>query len=358
MLKLLITYFLLIVSLTGFSQIGGIKTFQFLDLPVPARSNALGGASIAIWDKDVNLGYSNPALYNPNCTKQLAFNYVNFVADLNYGNFSYAHHLKKQGSIAAGLQFFNYGKFDGRNEYDIELGTFKAADYSFNIAYAKTLNKDSTLSLGVALKTIYSYYDIYSSFASAVDLGLTYHTKNQLVVSLVAKNYGKQWKAFSDNAIKEELPKDFQIGFSKKIAKAPFRVIFQYDQLLKWDLTYVNPQDASTTIDPFTNKPIVKTSKQIRNDKIKSGLDKFGRHLVIGTEAILGKNFTLQIAYNFRKGKELALPDVKKANGLSLGFGLKVYKFHFNYAFSKFAFTGNSHTFGITTNLAYFNHKK
>ena len=356
-MKIIVSYFLVLLSVTGFSQIGGTTTFSFLDLPIPARSNALGGATTAIWDKDVNLGYSNPALLNPSCSKQLVFNYTNFVGDLNYGNFMYAHQFKKHGTFAAGLQYFNYGKFDGRDEYNVELGNFKAADYSFNLSFAKTINKDSTLSLGVALKTLYSHYDIYSSFGNAVDVGLTYHNKKQLVVSILAKNYGKQWKAFSENGPTETLPQNVVIGISKKVAKAPFRIIAQYDQLLKWDLTYVNPQTVSSDIDPFTNKPIVKTKKQIRNDKVKTGIDKFGRHLIIGTEVLLGKNFMIRLAYNFRRGKEMALPDVKKANGLSLGFGFKVYKFHLDYAYSKYALTGNAHTIGITTNLGYFNKK-
>jgi hypothetical protein len=356
-LRKIITYILFASSFCAFAQIGGTKTFSFLDLPIPARSNGLGGATMAIWDKDVNLGYSNPALLNPSCSKQLSFNYVNFVSDLNYGNFLYAHQFKKYGTFGVGLQYFNYGKFDGRDEYDVETGKFKAADYSLNLSFAKTIDKDSTLSLGVALKTIYSYYDVYSSFGNAVDVGLTYHNKKQLTISLLAKNYGRQWKPFSESGLKEVLPSNVQIGFSKKIAKAPFRIILLYDQLLKWDLTYINPQDASTTIDPFTNKPIVKTDKQIRNDKIKTALDKFSRHLILGTEVLVGKNFTLRIAYNFRKGKELALSDVKKVNGLSLGFGLKVYKFHLDYAYSKYALTGNSHTIGITTNFNYFNKK-
>ena len=353
-MKKIITYIFSVFSIGLFAQIGGVKTFSFLDLQIPARSNALGGASMAIWDKDVNLGYSNPALLNPSCTKQLSFNYVRFVSDLSYGNFLYAHQLKKYGTLGLGLQYFNYGKFDGRDEYDKQTGSFKAADYSLNLSFAKTLNKDSTLSLGVGLKTIYSHYDIYSSFGSAIDVGLTYHNKKQFTASLLAKNYGRQWKPYFENGSKENLPTNIQIGLSKKVPKAPFRVIFQYDQLLKWDLTYVNPQDQSSTIDPFTNKPIVKTEKQKRNDKVKAGLDKFGRHLTIGTEVLLGKNFTIRVAYNFKKGKEMALSDVKKVNGLSLGFGLKVYKFHLDYAYSKYSLTGNSHTIGITTNFNYF----
>ena len=353
-MKKIITYFLLVFSSGIFAQIGGMKTFSFLSLPVPARSNALGGASIAIWDKDVNLGYSNPALLSPSTSNQLSLNYVNFVSDVNYGNFLYAKQFKKYGTFGVGLQYFNYGKFDGRDEYNVETGTFRAADYSLNLSFAKTLNKDSTLSLGVALKTIYSYYDIYYSLGNAIDVGLTYHNKKQFTVSLLAKNYGKQWMPYFEGGPKENMPNDLQLGFSKKISKAPFRIIAQYDQLLKWDLTYVNPQDASQDIDPFTNKPVVKTEKQKRNEKIGDWFDKLGRHLTIGTEVLIGKNFSLRLAYNFRKGKEMSLPDVKKANGLSAGFGFKVYKFHFDYAYSKYAATGNSHTIGIMTNLNYF----
>lgn len=356
-MKTFTLYACILLSASCFGQIGGTRVFRFLDLPVPARASALGGATSAIWDDDVNLAYSNPALLNPAMSKQLAFNYVNFVSDVNYGNFAYAQKLKKYGTLGIGLQYFNYGKFDGRDEYNEQTGTFKAADYSLNISFAKPINKDSSLTIGATVKTIYSHYDIYTSFGSAFDVGLTYHDKKQLAVSLVAKNYGQQWKPYSEGGPKEKLPFDMQLAISKKIPKAPFRLILQYDQLLKWDLTYVNPQDQSSEIDPFTNKPVVKTSKQVRNEKIKSGLDKFGRHLTIGTEIIITKNFNLRVAYNFRKGKEMSLTDRKVANGLSAGFGFKIYKFHINYAFSKYALTGNSHTFGITTNFNYFTKK-
>ena len=220
-MKKIITYIFALSSVLSFAQIGGKSTYSFLDLPIPARSSALGGATTAIWDKDVNLGFSNPALLNPSNSKQLGFNYTNIVSDVNYGNFIYAHQLKNYGTFAGSLNYFNYGKFDGRDEYNVEQGSFKAADYAFNVSFAKTINKDSTLSLGVALKTLYSHYDIYSSFGSAIDVGLTYHNKKQLVISLLAKNYGRQWKTFSENGPKETLPQNVVIGISKKVAKAP-----------------------------------------------------------------------------------------------------------------------------------------
>ena len=356
-MKKLPVYLFIFLSTSLFSQIGGLKTYSFLSLPIPARSNALAGASIAIWDADVNLGYSNPALLSPASSKQLTFNHVNFVSDLNYGNFLYAQKLKKIGTIGLGLQYFSYGKFDGRDEYDVQTGTFKAADYSFNISIAKPVNKDSTLSIGATLKTIYSHYESYSSVGNAIDVGLTYHNKKQLTISLLAKNYGKMWKSYSAGGEKETLPFDMQLGLSKKVAKAPFRIILQYDQLLKWDLTYTTTVNQTSSSDPFSSQTTAKTDKQIRNEKFSKGLDKFGRHLTIATEIIFGKNFFIRVGYNFRKGKEMSLPDKKVVNGLAAGFGVKILKFHFNYAYSKYALNGNSHTFGITTNFNYF-HKK
>lgn len=339
------------------AQVGGTKVFRFLDMQMPARSAALGGATNAIWDNDVNLSYNNPALLNASMSKQLAFNYVNYVSDVNYGNFMYAQQIKKHFTFGAGLQYFNYGKFDGRDEYDEKTGTFKAADYSLNLSIAKPLNTDSSLSIGATLKSIYSHYEGFYSFGSAVDVGLTYHSKNNLTISILAKNYGKQWRTYSGVGDKEKLPSDFQIGISKKVSKAPFRLILLYDQLFKWDLTYVNPQAVNSDIDPFTNKPIVKTKREIWREKNRALLDKFGRHLVFGTEVVLTKNFNIRIAYNIRTGKEMALPDKKSANGLSIGFGLKINKFHISYGFSKYALSGNAHTIGITTNFNYFGKK-
>lgn len=351
-MKKLLLYFSIIIVTPSVAQFTGKNSFPVLQLPIPARSNALGGANIAIWDNDINLSHSNPALLNPSCAKQLTFNYVNYISDLSYGNVAYAFNVKKYGTFGAGLQFFSYGKFDGRDEYDQPTGTFKASDYCLNLSFAKILNKDSSLSLGVALKTIYSHYDVYSSFGNAIDVGLTYHNKKNFTVSLLAKNYGKEWKSYSSSGIKDPLPTDLQLGFSKKINKAPFRIMVMYDQLLKWDLTYVSALNQENSIDPFTNKPVVKTQS-----KAGAFFDKLGRHLTVGTEIIITKNFMLRVAYNYRKSKEMSLTDRKVANGLSLGFGFKIYKFHFNYGYSKYSLAGNSHTFGITTNFGYFSKK-
>lgn len=322
-----------------------MKGFHFLDLPMPARAAALGGSSMSIFGDDINLYYSNPALLNKYMSNQLAVNYCNYVSDLNYGNFAYARHINDNiGTVAGGIQFFNYGKFDKRDEYDQSQGNFKASDYSFNLSMAKHL-KDTSFSVGGTLKTIYSHYDIYRSWANAIDFGITYRHKSSLTLSILAKNVGRVWKSYSTNVTKEGLPQDVQAGLSYKVKKAPFRLIVIYDQLTKWNLTYNSPLDETNQIDPFTNKP-VKTKK---NSQI--WMDKFARHWIFATEIVLTKNFNLRIGYNYRLHKEQMLPDKRGANGLSFGFGLKIYKFHLSYAFSKYNVAGNSSIFSLTTNL-------
>lgn len=330
------------------AQIGGINGFKFLELPIPARAAALGGTNMSIYGDDINLYFSNPGLLNKYMNKQLALNYCNYVSDLNYGNVAYAHHFnEKIGTVAGGLQFFNYGKFDKRDEFGVSQGNFKAADYSLNLSIAKRL-KDTCFNVGTTLKTIYSHYDIYNSFASAIDLGVSYAGKNNLTVSVLARNVGRIWKSYSIAAKSEKLPQNVQIGLSYKVKKAPFRLIVVYDQLTKWDLTYLSPFDETNQIDPFTNKP-VKT-----NSKFQNFTNKLGRHFIVASEIVLSKNFNLRIGYNHRLHKEMMLPDKRGANGLSFGFGVKVYKFHISYAFSKYNVAGNSSIFSLTTNLGAF----
>lgn len=333
------------------AQIGGTKTYRFLDIPMTARSAALGGNNMSIWGEDINLLYNNPALLNPAMVKQVAFNYSNYVSDINFFSLAYAHNLKNYGTAAISLQKFSYGEFEGYDELGEKTNNFKANDNSINLSFAKPL-ADSMFNVGITLKTILSQYDVYNSVGNAIDFGITYHTKKNLVVSLVAKNVGFMWKSYSNNGEKEALPQTVQFGMSKKIAKAPFRLFFVYDQLLKWNLNYISPVDTTGKNSTLNSSDIKTDSTGFQRFKLRAGKygDNFMRHLVIGTEIILTKNFNLRIAYNYRRQKEMTLPERRGANGFSFGFGMRVKRFGFAYSFSKMAFPGNSHILGLTFN--------
>ncbi len=317
---------------------------------MPARAAALGGNSMCIWGDDINLYYSNPALLHKGCVKQVALNYNNYIADMNFGNVAYAHHVDKIGTFAGGIQFFDYGKFDRRDEYDVNEGTFRAADYSLNLTFARRL-KDTSFSFGATLKTIYSHYDVYRSFGNAVDLGITWANKNGFTASAVIKNVGVIWKPYDKTNDTIKLPVTTQIGFSYKVKKAPFRLIFVYDNLRKWDLTYTSliAEPEETTL--FGEKPKEKTKWQNFSDDVKKGGDKLGRHMIFGLEVLLTKNFNIRVGYNYRLHKEMMLPDKRTASGLTFGFGFKINRFGLSYGYQKYSINGVSSTIGITTHL-------
>ncbi len=313
-----------------------------------ARAAALGGSSMGVYGDDINLVYSNPSALNASMSKQVALNYCNYVGDLNFGYLGYAHDLKKYGTVGGGIQFFNYGKMVGYDEFGQKTNNFKANDYCISLNYAKPF-EDSSFQIGAALKTIISQYDIYRSFGTAIDFGVTYHKKN-FSMSILAKNVGFIWKAYSNTLGKNEpLPQNVQFGFAYKVSKAPFRLIGIYDQLTKWNLKYVSPVDTAGKSSPFgsTETKHDSTKFQKFSKRFGSGLDNFMRHITLGTEIVVTKNFCLRIAYNYRRQREMILPDRRGANGLSFGFGLKIKRLGVSYSFSKMAFPGNSSIFSF-----------
>ncbi len=314
-----------------------------------ARAAGCGGSNMSIWGDDVNLIYSNPALLNSTMHRQVALNYCNFVSDMNFGYVAYAHNLKKYGNVAGGIQFFDYGKFVGYDEFGQKTENFKANDYCIDLNYAKPF-EDSSFNIGVALKTIISQYDVYKSYANAIDFGVTYHSKKNLTISLLAKNVGVVWKDYSNTQGQAStLPQTVQLGLSYKVAKAPFRLFMVYDQLTRWNLKYVSPIDTTGKSNPFnTDTKTDSTKFQRFSRKFANRGDNFLRHITIGTEIVLTKNFNLRIAYNYRRQREMTLPDRRGANGLSFGFSFRVKRFGFSYSFSKMAFPGNSSIIGIS----------
>jgi hypothetical protein len=202
----------------------------------------------------------------------------------------------------------------------------------------------------VALKTIISQYDVYQSFGNAIDFGVTYHNKKNFVVSLMAKNIGVMWKSYSPSAGREDLPRTVQVGLSKKIEKAPFRLFLVYDQLLKWNLQYISPIDTTGKTSPLNSSSTITDSTGFQKFAARTADfgDNFLRHTTIGTEILITKNFNLRVAYNYKRQKEMTLPERRGINGFSFGFGLRVKRFGFSYSFTKMAFPGNSNIIGLT----------
>ncbi len=321
------------------AQYGGESTYDFLNLTNSAKVGALGGTNVSITDSigDLNFVFHNPALLKEDMNQALVLNYVPYIADINYGYVAYAQHFKNLGTFSLGIHSVNYGSFTRTNEYNETLGTASAAEYAFILTYARQLSP--TISMGMSIKPIYSKFDSYSSFGLATDFGFNYNRKDKnFSLGIVLRNLGSQISTYAET--KEDMPSDLQIGITKRLAHAPFRFSLTAQNLLDWDLTYENSDDADSS------------SADTNNDA--SFGDKFMRHMVIGIEFLPAKNFHIDLGYNHRRRKELGYEEKMSTAGYSWGFGFRVYKFMFSYGSARYHLGGSSNHFSITTNLSNF----
>jgi len=330
------------------AQTGGDNTYEFLNLASSSRIAAMGGKLVPVKDNDLNLAFCNPALLNSDMGRQLTFSGVGYFADIKYGYVAYAQDIKDLGTFAAGMHYVNYGDFTETDVTGQVIGEFKAAEYSFNLSWARPLVTDSSLTVGTTLKTIYSSLEDYSSWGMAIDLGVNYYNKRRLLnLTLVGKNMGRQFTYYTAGN-NEPLPFEIMFGVSKKLAKAPFRFSLDYTHIEKFDLSYVDPVKASE-IDPITG--------ETSNEKITFG-DKLLPHFILGAELLLSKNFHVRGGYNFQRRKELGVETKMSTVGVSWGFGFRISKFHFSYGRATYHLAGASNHFSLSSNLGEFFKKK
>ncbi len=334
--------FLLPLLLKG--QVGGTHTYAFLDLTNSARIASLGGKLIAVYDDDLNLPYFNPSLLNPQMDNHLVLNYVNYFTDVNYGYASFANTYQGIGTFSAGLHYINYGTFIAANETGLITGTFKASEYALNLMYSREL--DSCFTIGINMKPIYSSLENYQSYGLATDVGITYHTVDQLfIASLVVRNLGFQFKSYY-NANQEPLPLEIEAGVSQRLQFAPFRFLLTLQQMQRPDLTYKLP-DNQQKIDPITGLPIKNPALSVLSDKIL-------RHMIFGVEFIPIKSFYFRAGLNYERRKELMIDTQPGMVGFSWGFGLKISKFQLSYGRATYHLAGASNHFSINVNLSEF----
>ena len=337
----IITLFLLLLCQIALAQKGGESTYSFLGLANAARVAALGGEVVSLRDGDINMVFHNPALLTYEMHNNLSLNYVNYFAGVNYGYASYAYSVSDIGNFGAGMHYVNYGTFDRTDELGNIQGTFKASEYALNLFYSRSF-LDSALTAGVNLKPIFSSLEQYTSFGLALDLGVSYHlSSSQTTFGLVLKNMGAQITSYTAN--RESLPFEIQAGITQGLAHAPFRFTLTFQHLERWDLSYTLQDDDVS----FSG-----------GDSETSGFDAFAdnlmRHVVLGTEFLIGKNFHVDLGYNYKRRKEMKVNSRPGMVGFSAGFGFRVSKFHFSFGRASYHLAGGTSHFSLTTNLSEF----
>lgn len=296
---------------------------------------------LAIKDQDVSLAMANPSLIGVGIDKRMAFSFVDYYSDVNYGFAFLSGTIPQIGSYVSGIQFIDYGKFKRADATGEVTGEFQAGEYALQMGWGRDL--DSNFSIGAFVKFVHSNFDGDISYGIGTDVAGSYNNPGRdLTVSLVARNMGRQMKTYR-SGVTEPFPFRMDLGVSKKLKHLPFRYSVIYTRLDRYDLSFDDPTVAK--VDPLTNEPI-------KEDKVGDFFDNLGRHFIVGGEFIPTKSLSLRVGYNYQRRQELGVDTKMSTVGFSWGFGIRVKYFQFNYARSTYHLAGSPNYVTMVVNLS------
>ncbi len=325
-MKRIISISIMIINLglAVMAQTGGDNTYEFLNLSSNSLVSSLGGMNVSISSNDPSLALYNPANLSNESSGSLSLNYVNYLAGINYGYAAYSLSYEKYGSFSAGINYFNYGKFDLSDPSGNINGTFRASEYALNLIWAYQI--DSLFRLGVNIKPIISHLESYNSLGLAIDLGGHYTSRNRrYTAGLTIRNIGTQLTSYT--GYYENLPFEIIAGGTARLAHAPFRFSLTARHIEKYDLIHnykeadeYNPQD-------YEGAALIAENVM--------------RHLLLSLEFIPSENFFLSAGFNYQRRKELVLETRGSTVGFSMGAGIKLSGFDLCFSRSRYHLAGS-----------------
>jgi hypothetical protein len=200
-----------------FSKVG-TGGFTFLEIPVFARTSALGEASIALNDLNSSALFINPGVLDfTNLNHSISSSYSSWIADIKH--FSTAYSFKSGlGTFALGAVVLDYGTMPrtivarGSKLFE-SVGTFSANSIVLSGAYSKRLT--DKFSFGVALKYVREKIDIYSADNILFDGGIIYFTGlGSLRIAAAIQNFGVNSKFIK---YEFKMPAIFRLGLAAEV---------------------------------------------------------------------------------------------------------------------------------------------
>lgn len=296
-------------ALPGLAEAGeihseaGTSAFPFLKINVGARPIAMGGAATGLADDEASL-YYNPAGISGFKEKRWIGGYHNYFVDMQSGFFGMILPLNDQSSIAAHLNYLDYGEFIETDTSGRRLGTFGGSDMVLATTYSRQMGYN--LSFGATAKFIYERVQEFSASGVAVDLGAKYiDDRERFTGGLAIQNLGKQLSALGEE--KYRLPLTVRGGISYRPVGLPL--------LLATDL--IIPVDNSI-------------------------------EFAIGGEYHEFKPLYLRLGWNSFGSNYRAGNSDDKWAGLAAGVGFDYKRFHIAYAYAPGADLGDTHRITVT----------
>lgn len=192
--------------------------FVFLELPVSARTAALGESSISLSDLNAAGLFINPASIGfTKFTHSFSASYSPWIADIKHYASSYSFKTDF-GVLGVGLIAVDYGsmpkvkKTSGQRVYNVE-GTFSSNAIALQLGYSRMLTDN--FSYGVSLKYVQETIDVFSASNILFDGGILYYTGlGSLRLAAVFQNFGVESKFINDPF---KMPAVIKLGVSAEV---------------------------------------------------------------------------------------------------------------------------------------------
>lgn len=289
---------------------GNNGTYDFLRNDVSPRSAALGGSFVTMTD-DANAIFYNPAGLASLGGTRVSVGFYKQLLDINAGYASFGTEIKGLGFVGAGVQYVNYGTFNGRGELEQDLGTFSAGELAVSTGYAGEL--PNGLHYGANAKFIYSSIADVSSSGVALDFGAQYiAVPDRLLLGVSLLNLGTQLDPYVTT--RESLPLDLAVGAS------------------------IYPEHLPATL--MVNLHRLNEQRDGFADRLKS--------FSVGVEISPATNVQLRLGYNNERRQELKIGSSAGLAGLSLGGGVAAGAYSIDYAYSSMGEIGAVHRISVT----------
>lgn len=340
MKRIRITLVLLCLCTGLQAQLGGERTYAFLDLIPAPRVAAMGGALNAQVDGDVSLSYFNPAVLNEQMHQTVSLSYVQYLADIRFGYAAFGYQWPKVGTVSAGIHYVNYGSFIEADEDGHVSGSFTASEYALHFSYGRTVTLwDVDFLVGVSLKPVLSHLETYQSFGVLCDAGISYQDEaNGVTASLVLRNVGTQIKRYTHQS--EQMPVDLQLGVTKRLKNAPFLISLVAQHL-----------EEKLREEPQALNEDTGLMEKVNRSFMEEWGEEVYRHLVLGVEITPFEGFSLRAGYNALRREELTLNQKKSTVGFSWGAALRIRQCTLEYANAKYHLAGSTHQMAVLLHL-------
>ncbi len=283
----------------------GNAVYSFLQVPYTAKATALGGINISSLQKDLGLAMYNPALLHESMNGQIQVSVKPFFADIKQYDVNGAHLWENKNAIIGwGIHYMDYGNIMMTDMSGNDYGNMHPTDYALQLSAAA--NYIQNVTIGTTVKFIQSNYGIYKSSGVAADIALLYSPYSNLSqASIVVKNLGTQ---LGNTQLKQELPFNIILGWTKKLANAPFSFSITAERLSVWNNAYYDP-----------------VFSQQENITAPSKGQNLFNHLIIGSEIYMGEQVNINFGYNFMRRYDLNIQNQQNwFNGFSTGLDLNM----------------------------------